>query len=304
MVSKDQLAQMKKGSFVVNVARGGIVHEQDLLNALESDHIAGAAIDTWENEPKIHQPLSANEKVWVSPHIGATTEEAQKLIGETVYHQVVKAIEGDVVDYPVNMPNISVIPNLETKKFTVLAEKLGKLARQVVTFNTKEIKMVYRGKMVGSDNSLVRLGFLKGFLTGVVDEFVSFVNVEDITKKSAITVTEVVDPQFTGYDSAVKFELISTQQEKLIVGGTVFQDKFLRLSLIDGFYFEVEPQGDFLVVKNRDQPGVIGELGTFLAAEGINIGSFDLSRNKPGGCLLYTSPSPRDKRQSRMPSSA
>ncbi len=283
LVDEKILSHMKPNAYLVNAARGGVVHEEHLLSALNSQKLAGAAIDTWQGEPKIHQELSCHEKVWVSPHIGATTIEAQKSIGKTIFEQVIRALEGDVVDYPVNMPNISVIPNQEIKKYTVLAEKLGKLARQVATINVKKIHIKYRGKITKTDNSLIRLGFLKGYLSGVVEGYVSFVNVEENSERLGIVVEESIDPTFTGYESAIKIELSQSHQEKLVVGGTVFQEKFLRVSLIDGFYFEVEPNGSFLIIKNNDKPGVIGDVGTFLAKESINIGSFDLSRNKEGG---------------------
>jgi len=283
LVDQKILSEMKPNAYLVNAARGGVVHESDLLAALDSGQIAGAAIDTWQGEPKIDQKLSLHKKVWVSPHIGATTIEAQKSIGKTIFEQVMRALEGDVVDYPVNMPNISVIPNQEIKKYTVLAEKLGKLARQVASFNIKKIHIKYRGKITKTDNSLICLGFLKGYLSGIVEGYVSFVNVQENAERLGIVVEESTDPSFTGYESAIKIELSQSHQEKLIVGGTVFQEKFLRVSLIDGFYFEVEPNGSFLIIKNNDKPGVIGDIGTFLAKENINIGSFDLSRNKAGG---------------------
>ena len=286
LVDKVVLAKMAPGSYVVNAARGGIVHEQDLVAALNSGHIAGAAIDTFENEPKPLPELINHERVWVTPHIGASTEEAMRAIGNSVYQQVVKAIGGGVVDHPVNLPQIGVIDNPLLKTYAVLAEKLGSLAGQMISFNPSRVEVQYRGDLADIDHSLVRLGFMKGYASHVVDGYVSFVNADSHFERMGIKLEEKEEADFQAYRSALKVVVHGSDGKTLTIGGIVFDNTYPRLSLIKDFYFEIEPQGDFLIMENNDVPGVIGDVGHYLAKAGLNIDSFDLSRNRKGGTAM------------------
>jgi len=286
MVDNAILAAMQKGSFVVNAARGGVIAEQDLVEALNSGHIAGAALDTFENEPQPLPDLINHDKVWCTPHIGATTLEAQLAIGHTIYEQVEKAVEGGVVDYPINLPQVGVIDNPLLKSYAVLAEKLGSLVGQIIDFNPVSVDMSYRGNIAGEDQSLVRLGFMKGYAGQVVDGFVSYVNAEKSFEKLGISVNEKEDPVFESYKSALKIWVNGSGNKKLTVGGVVFDDKYLRITLVNDFYFEIEPNGELILVNNRDVPGVIGDVGHYLASNQINIDTFALSRNRKGGSAM------------------
>ena len=283
MVHRGILNLMKKGSWIVNAARGGIILEKDILEALESGHIAGAAIDTWETEPKPSLALVSHPKVYGAPHIGASTEEAQLAIGETIYEQVVKAIDGGVVDYPVNLPQVGIIESPLLRPYAILAEKLGAMAAQILDFNPSRVMIAYRGDLAGLDHSLVRLSFMKGYASRVVDGFVSFVNAGQHFEKLGLTLEEDADPGFDSYRSALKIKIFGSGGKNIAIGGIVFDSKYPRISLVNDYYFEIEPQGTFLLVENDDKPGVIGALGTFLASKAINIDSFDLARNRKGG---------------------
>ncbi len=286
MATKDILQTMPRGSWLINAARGGIFNELDVIDLLRSQHLSGVAIDTFETEPKVNPTLRALPQVWCTPHIGASTEEAQIAIGETIYDQVVKAIEGGVVDYPVNLPQVGVIQDQRTKSYAVLAEKLGSLAGQIAGFNVSQAELSYRGDIAGSDHSLVRLSFLKGYLSCVVNDYVSFVNAESHAAKIGLTVHDRSDPQFDSYRSALKITLTGVDGRSLRVGGVVFDDQIPRLSLINDYYFEAEPSGHMLLVENEDKPGVIGDLGHFLGFKGVNIATFELSRNRRGGLAM------------------
>jgi D-3-phosphoglycerate dehydrogenase len=286
MVTGDILDAMPKGSYVVNAARGGIIGEKDLVARLESGQIAGAAIDTWETEPKALPALLNHAKVWAAPHIGASTLEAQIAIGETVLRQVEKAVEGGVVDYPVNLPNVGVIDSPLLKSYAVLAEKLGALVGQILSFNPTTVTLSYRGDLAKLDHSIVRLSFMKGYTQQVVDGHVSFVNVEAHMEKLGVKLTEHTDPEFQSYKSALKVRVLGGEGKELTVGGVVFDDRMLRLTLINDFFFELEPSGDLVIIENNDRPGVIGDVGHFLASRQINIDSFNLSRNRQGGFAM------------------
>jgi len=277
------LSLMKRGSWIVNASRGGIFVEKDLLAALKDGRLAGAAIDTWESEPKAWSDLVAHPNVYCAPHIGASTEEAQIAIGDTIVEQVIKAVEGGVVDYPVNLPQIGVIESPLLKPYAILAEKLGAMAAQILEFNPSKVSIAYRGDLAGIDHSLVRLSFMKGYASRVVDGFVSFVNAGQHFDKLGLSIEEDLDPDFDSYRSALKIKISGGVGQKLTIGGIVFDSKYPRISLINDYYFELDPKGTFILVVNHDQPGVVGALGTFLAGRGINIDSFDLARNRKGG---------------------
>lgn len=283
MIAEAELSQLKPGAFVVNAARGGIIHEADLLKSLQTGHIAGAAVDTWVGEPKINLDLAKHPKVWVAPHIGASTIEAQLAIGKTIYAQVVKSVQGGVVDYPVNLPQVGVMDNPLTKPYAVLAEKLGAFACQLISFNPEKVSIQYRGDLADTNSSLIRLAFMKGYASKSVNGFVSFVNAEQHFEKLGIELCDIQDPGFDSYRSALKVNITSEGGKNLSVGGTVFDQTYPRISLIDDFYFEVDPNGEFIVVENLDLPGVIGNVGTFLGQNHINIDSFDLARSARGG---------------------
>ncbi len=282
-ITSDILGALPRGSYIVNAARGGLIDEDELVKALEEGHLAGAAIDTFLNEPKPLPALIQHERVWCSPHIGASTVEAQIAIGATIFEQITKALDGGVVDYPVNLPQIGVIDNVSLKSYAILAEKLGSLAGQILEFSPERVEILYRGDIAALDHALVRLSWMKGYAGHVVDDYVSFVNVESHFAKLGIKLSEREDPGFEGYKSALKVVVHGLGGEALTVGGIVFDDRLLRVSLINDFHFEMDPRGEILLIENHDRPGVIGDVGSFLAAHGMNISTFELSRNRKGG---------------------
>jgi len=286
MITRDILQALPKGSYFVNAARGGIVGEELLLKFLENDHLAGAAIDTFLGEPKPLPGLVKHARVWCTPHIGASTTEAQIAIGQTMVSQLMKALDGGVVDYPVNLPAVGVIDKPILKAYAVLAEKLGSMCGQMLDFNANTVELFYRGDLAGIDPSIVRLSWMKGFTSQIVDAYVSFVNVAQHFDKLGIKIEERDDPQFSSYKSALKVVISGADGKKLTLGGIVFDDRYPRVSLINDFVFEVDPIGTMLVVENHDRPGVIGDVGHFLAKQEINIDTFALSRSRKGGMAM------------------
>ncbi|SMF13466.1 phosphoglycerate dehydrogenase [Pseudobacteriovorax antillogorgiicola] len=283
MVDGEVLGALGPEGYFVNAARGGVADEQELLKAIQEGVIAGAALDTFDNEPDPLGELVRHEKVWVSPHIGASTLEAQLAIGKTVVEQVKKALEGAVVDYHVNLPDIGVIDSPVIKSYSTLAEKLGSMVGQIIDFNPSHVRFKYRGDIAEMDNSLIKLSFMKGYASQVVDGFVSFVNASNEFDKLGIQCDEDADPDFSSYRSALKVQITGTGNQSLTIGGVVFENRHLRLTLVDDFYFEVEPRGHMILVENEDKPGVIGDIGHRLAGANINISSFNLARNTQGG---------------------
>lgn len=282
MIGAAEIARMKPGVIILNTARGGVIEESALLAALRSGKVAGAGIDTWEEEPPAANPFRELPNVVMTPHIGASTEEAQRRIAESVSAQVLRALRDEVVDYPVNMPRLKELTSPRTKTYTVLAEKLGRFAAQAIEFNPRHIGILYRGELTREEGALVRRAFLRGFLGHASDEVVTFVNAEAKAAARGLRVEEADDPAFKDYHSAIKV-IVSDHERSFTIGGVVFGEGNYRLSLIERFAFEVVPDGHLLMMVNRDQPGVIGKVGTLLGDHGVNISEFELSRNRRGG---------------------
>jgi len=195
----------------------------------------------------------------------------------------VKAVEGGVVDYPVNLPEVSVMERPILKAYCVLAQKLGSMVGQIIDFNPQVVEAYYRGELAELDPTLIRLGFMQGYAGQVLNEYVSFVNAGKCFDKLGIKFEEKEDPGFESYKSAIKLTVRGADEKRLSVGGIVFDERYVRLTLIDDFYFEMEPTGSHILMENHDRPGVIGNIGQFLASHKINIDSFALSRNRQGG---------------------
>jgi D-3-phosphoglycerate dehydrogenase / 2-oxoglutarate reductase len=286
MIDADMLAKLPKGAILINAARGGVITEDGLIQMLQNGHLSGAGIDTFEGEPKPRADLLACENVYCTPHIGASTEEAQEAIAESVAKQIISATEGGVVDHPVNLPRVGVIDDPLLRSYAVLGEKLGSIAGQIQSFNPTSITFSYRGDLAILDHGLIKLAWLKGYLSRIVDDYVSFVNVETHVQRLGIELIEKDDPNFSNYKSALKITIQGRNDDQLTIGGTVFDSSHLRFTLINDFYFEIEPEGNLVLIENHDRPGVIGEVGKFLGDHGINIDSFHLSRNRKGGTAM------------------
>lgn len=281
IIHEKTIAEMKDGVILINAARGGIIDETALLQALESGKISGAGIDTWEPEPPVNNLFRALPQVVMTPHIGASTLEAQIRIGQSISSQVPRALRGEVVDTPVNMPQIHVFVSDVTKSYAVLAERLGRFSAQYIDFFPNHLELCYRGALSKQENTLLRLAFLKGFLESKYDQ-VSYVNVEQRAAKVGLRIEESNDPGFADYESALKC-VLSCGEQQFKIGGVVFGLLHRRITLVNGFVFEIEPQGTILATINHDIPGMIGVIGTTLGKYAINIKQFESSRNVRGG---------------------
>lgn len=278
MINADNIARMKRGVVLINAARGGIIDEPAMLEGLQSGHIAAAGIDTWPTEPPKANPFADMPNVVMTPHIGASTPEAQLRIAETVAEQVPKALRGGIVDYPVNMPQIRMLEGDLITSYTVLTEKLGSFAAQFMDFKPQRLEISYRGDIAKHDCTLLRLAFLKGYLKHEF-EFVSYVNADRQAQTAGLRVDTTEDPGFTLYESAVKFSFTGPDQ-KFNIGGVVFPGPHPRIALVDDFPYEVEPQGNFLVIRSKDVLGVVGMISAVLDQHRIQINRFEFSHNK------------------------
>ncbi|MDE3269053.1 MAG: phosphoglycerate dehydrogenase [Pseudomonadota bacterium] len=274
MINLPVLKALGNSGILLNTARGDVVNYADLLQVLEGGMLAGVVLDTWHNEPQPDPVIYQHRLVFGTPHIGASTEEAQVAIGITIAEQVEKALAGDIVDYPVNVPHRIVITSERHRAQVVLAEKLGSLAGQLVSFHPNHIKFRHNSR-VEEELNLLKVSWLKGFLQHIVDAYVSIVNCQQQLEKLGINIS---DEQALMDKSTFEVVLADHSNNQLCVGGVAFDAKTTRIVRIDEFDFEIKPHGCYLIIKNKDVPGVLGKLGTSLAQANINIGSVYMSR--------------------------
>ncbi|HPO90355.1 MAG TPA: phosphoglycerate dehydrogenase [Victivallales bacterium] len=280
MIGRNEIAMMKDGVILINAARGGIIEENSLIEALKSGKVSAAGIDTWNQEPPRENPFIKLPNVVMTPHIGASTTEAQEKIAEFIADQVPKALEGGVVDAPVNMPKIRMIEGNLMSSYVVLSEKLGSFAQQFIDFTPDSLECMYRGDIIKHDCTLLRLAFLKGFL-GAIHKFVSYVNADQRAESIGIKVKDFNDPSFSDYENAVKFTFNSLKtKQSFNIGGVVFSGPHPRITLVDGFTYEVEPSGTFILVRCEDKMGVLSKISTVFDKHKKLITRTDFSHSK------------------------
>lgn len=288
MIGEIELRKLKKGAVVLNAARGGIINEKALLKLLNEGYISGAGLDTFDNEPKPMPELVGHKNVVVTPHIGASTHEAQFRIGQTVAIQTLKALRGEIVDTPVNLPHVSVLGTEASRRFAVLAEKVGRVAAQICDFNPRQLRLLVNADLKAEELQLLRLSAVKGFVSPSSDEYVSYVNAERLLNRRGLELlVEVASADSSVRRNGIELRVEgSAAHEKNSVGAVLFGNEHPRLCSINDFLFEIEPEGEMLVLQNHDRPGVIGDVGSFLARNQINIAQFELSRNRRGGMAM------------------
>ena len=196
LIGRDEIASMKKGVIVLNAARGGVMDEAAVLEALRDGRIAYAGIDTWSNEPVVDSPFRELDSVVMTPHIGATTIEAQDAVGRSIALQTIRALRGDVVDYPVNMPQFDVLEGNTVRPYAVLAERLGRFAAQLIAFVPTHVDVLHRGLSSDDLVSLARLCFLKGFLQHSSDDSITHVNAERRAAHRGLEVRQMPDKDY------------------------------------------------------------------------------------------------------------
>ena len=278
LVNEDSLAKMKPTAYLINVARGGIVDETALYNALKEGTIAGAALDVFAEEPTTESPIFKLPNVVVTPHLGASTAEAQDRAGITAAEQVATALGGAVPIHAINAP----VPMGEGAEFVAqfsgLCEALGRLLYQLTDETTDTLKIEYRGEVAGFDTRLLDVSAQKGLLSPMVFEPLNFVNTPALAKQRGLKVETSRSSESPDYTS-----LVELRMGENIVSGTLFGPRMQpRLVEAMGFDFDVVPEKYMLFIRNEDRPGMIGTLGSILGEHGINIGNMAVGRGEPG----------------------
>lgn len=282
IINSESIKAMKDGVYIVNCARGGIINEKDLYDALESGKVAGAALDVFEKEPPENNPLVGHEKVVCTPHLGASTQEAQENVAIAVAEQIVDYLVHGTIRNAVNFPSIPADQVAALRPYINLAEKLGGFASQMFEGGITEVTLEYRGEAADLNITPLTIAAIKGLLNPILLETVNFVNAPFIAKERGIEVKETKSSDSGDYQSLITIKVRSSKKE-IAVAGTLFSRKDPRVVKIDDFTVEIVPEGNLLFMYNNDKPGVIGNIGTILGNNSINIARMHFGREKAGG---------------------
>ena len=283
LLGRAELARVKPGLRLINCARGGLVDERALAEAIHAGRVAGAALDVFEQEPPpSDHPLLRLEQVIVTPHLGAATDEAQTAVALAIADQVADALLRGIVVNAVNLPSIDAETHREQAPWLGLAEKMGRFLAQMAEGRMAEVRLTYAGEIAGRSPASLTLAFLRGLLGAILSEHVTDVNAMLIARGRGLRVSETSTTETADYASLVTAEL-GTDRGAASVAGAVFFKREARFVRIDGYPLEALPQGWMLVFANLDVPGVIGRIGTLCGRHGINIAGMQLGRERRGG---------------------
>ena len=284
LINRDLLVKAKPSLRIINVARGGIVHEQDLADCLNDGIIAGAALDVFSSEPMTESPLFSIPSVVVTPHLGASTREAQDKAGDTIASMIELALAGDFVPFAVNVNAAEA--NETIRPFLPLAERLGSLFESLAGGTPDVLEVSVEGEIAGYDTRILELAVLKGFFGSISEDPVTYVNAPQLAKDHGLEVREV-----TCATSADYVNLLTVSGGGHKISGTLSGPKAeQRVTNIDGVPFDVPPVDNMVVITNDDRPGVIGTVGTLLGEAGVNIADMDVSRTDDDKAVMLIAP--------------
>ena len=270
--------KMKKGVRIINCARGGIIVEQDLAAALDSGHVAGAALDVFETEPATENVLFGRDNVICTPHLGAATSEAQENVAIQVAEQMADFLMSGAVTNALNMPSMTAEDAVRLKPYMSLAKDLGSLVGQITQSSISEIKISYEGDAAKLNFKALTSQILTAVLSPSLEQ-VNMVNAPIVAKERGIKVTEAQSDQLKDYSTLITIELVTDNQTRS-VSGTLLGHVHPRLVMVSGVPIEAEITPHMLYVHNNDKPGFIGAMGTIMGNEGVNIAYFNLGRKK------------------------
>jgi D-3-phosphoglycerate dehydrogenase len=285
LIGDEELRKVKPSVIVVNAARGGIVDEQALASAVAEGRVHAAGVDVFAQEPCTDSPLFDHERVVVTPHLGASTDEAQEKAGIAVARSVRLALAGELVPDAVNVKG-GVIDE-DVRPYIALVEKLGRIFTGLAGGAPEGLTIEVRGEIAGADVKVLELAALKGAFAPVIDEQVSYVNAPVFAAERGVTVTLTTDPLSPDHRNAVTVRGALADGRQLSVGGTLTGPKHVeKVVEIDGYDVDLQPAEHMAFFRYHDRPGVVGELGRILGEHGVNIAGMQVSRDQQGGHAL------------------
>jgi D-3-phosphoglycerate dehydrogenase len=282
MINREAIAKMKKGVRLINCARGGLIVEADLLDAINSGKVAGAALDVFETEPPKDSPLLGVDSVIMTPHLGASTTEAQESVGTEVAEQIADVLTGGTIRNAVNMPTIDAKVVEKLRPVLSFAETLGRLLAQLAPARLERLTIEFSGKAADWETNPIQRAILKGLLEKAQGAEVNYVNAPVLAGNLGLRVEEVKSAESEDYA-----ELITIRADGHSVAGT-FYGSFNnpRIVRINDMPVEAVPTGVLFIMRNVDRPGVVGWIGTIMGQHKINIAGMSLGRDKEGGKAL------------------
>ena len=283
IIGTKEMAMMKPGAFLVNCARGGLIDERALSDALAAGRIKGAALDVFEQEPPTGNPLLSYPNLVATPHLGASTKEAQEKVALDICRQVSDYLNRGIISNAANLPTVSEKILEFLRPYLNLSEKLGLFLAQAATGRISEVRLEYYGEMADFDLSPLHHNFLKGLLSPFQGESVNYINAPLLARERGIRISESRSTTAVEFANIITATVMCGQQQSHSVSGTIFGKKELRLVKIDGYLVDAVPEGYILFCRNEDRSGIIGQVGTILAESQINIAGMTLGRKVKGG---------------------
>lgn len=280
LISKEQLAKMKDHAIILNCARGGIINEADLYDALKERPELKAGLDVYENEPLTDSPLTTLDNVVLTPHIAASTKEAQRDAAIIVAKEVKKVINKELPSNVLNVPIVDSETFQKLKPYFKLIDNLGKILVQTVTPNISELNIIYGGEVSGRSKEPLSRELLKTFLNPILTVPVNSVNAKSVAKQRGIELTEG-ETDNEKYDAIMKINVKTEDSEMDIVG--IVENNESKIKSIDGYELNMTPEGSMGIIKYVDLPGTIGKIGQIFGNYGINIGEMQVGRQEAGG---------------------
>lgn len=277
LICEETINKMKRGVRIINCARGGIVNESDLLKAIKDKKVAGAALDVFEKEPPGENPLLLMDEVICTPHLGASTDEAQENVAVAIANQIVNYLINGQIKNAVNVPSVDAETLRKIHPYLYLGEKIGSLQAQLCDGGIQKINLMYSGEVAEIETKPITTAVVKGLLSVFIESGLNMVNAPIIAKERGIEVLESKSSEQHDFASLLSVK-VTTDKETKIIQGTLFGKKNARIVRIDEYLIEASLEGNMLIFSNIDAPGVIGKIGTILGDNNINIAGFNLSR--------------------------
>lgn len=281
LLDAEAFAKMKNGVMVVNCARGGIINEDDLYNAIQSGKVAGAALDVFSTEPPGEHPLLTLDQVIATPHLGASTAEAQTNVAVAAANQIIAYLLHDTVINAVNVPSVTGEVLKQLKPFLYLSEKMGVMQGQITPGGVKEVNIEYIGQFPDLDLKPITISAIKGLLSQFVKHEVNSVNAISLANEMGIKITESTSKEAGNFLNLIRMTIISDDQTD-ILEGTIFGKDDARIVRINKFRLEIIPEGYLSLIHNIDKPGSIGQMGMTLGKHNINIARMMVGREEDG----------------------